>query len=123
MPELEDDDPVILERRACADCSKPDTPLDGEGRCDDCAERFLTYLRREFSWTETKSEPLTISYAVEITVNLKSRSTQDIRDARIRAAEILLGMAMVSDQESWSHDLITMNDEDGHEVTYDPDGE
>jgi hypothetical protein len=116
-----DDDPVIVERRHCADCSKSGVPLDENDRCDDCAERYSTLIRRNLDWESTDNEEITFQFMVDITIPVRGRNSLDVCEARLRANEILMGMPMVSDKETWSHDLIGIVDENGNEVPYNPD--
>jgi len=119
--EAEDDDPVVIERRTCADCRKGNRPLNPDDRCDECAVRYEDLVRRQFELIEEPSEEVTFRYSVDIKVRVKDRSREEMAKAGCRAAEILLGFPMHNDQESWDQTLIAVEDEDGQEIEHNDD--
>ena len=121
LVELEDD-PVLEAPNVCVDCKvsgsiKPvfEHPGDGEKRCDDCWAKSEEFGRRRLCDCEYQDEVF-FDFHIRIGVKIKDRSRFELQVAQLRANEVLLGMPMVNDQESWEQELISVSDEDGNEV-------
>lgn len=114
-----DDEPVLGPARICAECRKTNVPLiqhRDSFLCDQCDARSVDFGRKHFAEPCDDSVELTYRYEVSITVKAKSRKLPDVQEASLRATEILLGLPMSNDTETWTQELISVDDPDGNEV-------
>lgn len=120
--EIEDDDPVLEAPYVCEDCHTPGTitPLfdnDGILRCDPCRtaqyEQSLRELRRIIAETSTE---IFIDYHVRVGIRVPNYTRSALLAAKLRALEIIMGMPMHDDAETWEHDFIEIVDAEGATV-------
>lgn len=115
----EDDEPVLGPPRICADCGKKNIPLaevNSDLVCDHCYESRIAFGRLHCGEFVDGAQEITLEYHVKITVKARDLSKAQLVLARLRGIEILLGIPLADDEESWEHELIAMTDAEGNEV-------
>lgn len=120
---IEDDDPVLGEPDMCVDCKKLGTeipvsthPGDAELRCEPCWIISEEFNVRHVGDCGPDSEEIFFDFHLEVGVRVKDHSPLELRRARLRAYEVLLGTPMVDDQETWESELVSVHDQENEEI-------
>lgn len=113
---VDDDDPVLGAPDRCGECGKlghevPLTQHESGKFCDSCLANLEDYGRRHFAECDSQEE-IFFDFHVRVGVKVKNREPLELKLAKLRAMEVLLGMPMTNDQETWEHELISVRAED-----------
>lgn len=122
--EDDDDEPILGAPRLCADCGKsgsyvPLSEWNGELVCGACEASRIDFGRKHCGETSDVNVEIFAVYHVRIGLRVRNLSHEELILAKLRAIEILFGIPVNDDRESWEHELIALEDENGTEIPED----